>query len=257
MKKLLLSFLVLTFASSLSAKVPDECKVEYKHYDESHVVYSADFAKKYDLPNNEDIVEMPEYLQFLEMRIRTEDGEPRCHLNIVYDNVPDILKVPEKEFHLPRFNSAFSKNFYNLANGFSGRSISEKTIYVGLINKNNTLHFSQSFVYDLYVKENGVFVATSGLNCYSGYLSKDEVLLIEKANPEATYDEVRRDDKPYLSLFYKFDLPTQWIEKLKASLSEIEATRNVEKECTNKINKEKFRKQYKAAKEKQNKNKGN
>ncbi len=91
-----------------------DCTKKERTFDESHMVYSKSFSQKYDLPE-EDIVDMPEYLQAIEFIIRTENDEPRCYLNFSLDDRSDIFLLPNRHTHLPRSNSVLGQKLISRA----------------------------------------------------------------------------------------------------------------------------------------------
>jgi len=251
MKYLILLISIICFPAIASEKniLTDDCSIEYKKYDESHLAYSDKFAKKYKL-SKESIEKMPEFLQFIELVIRSEFGKPACYLNMVIDNKPDIFKIPKEDFHVKRFNSFLNK-YLALRTKQDVYDIASKTMWIEVVNFLEVQHDGirdsiNVFPYDLYIGDYSIKISSRLTQCSLGFFKannrrfkgKEEngVLQIQKSNYEGTSSDIRFGGRAIDSerFYHTFILPEKWYERANMTISEIEQIRKDKKRCKNK-----------------------
>ena len=210
-------------------------------YDEAYVAYSQAFHDKFKLERfdeipKENIQEMPEYLQFIEMVIRSEFGNPRCYLNFAIDNRPDVFKFSNNEFHAKTFESSISRYIaWALSSGQTGYKIAKNSIFSEIISKNNkTRQFV--FVKDFYPQKDFIYVQ-GGISCSlqhyrRGNNEKPSVLQIEKANSEIRFRDIKDNHESRNKFFHTISFPEKWYETVNNRLREVNISQNKYKKCS-------------------------
>lgn len=202
MKLMMVAIIVLGVASSKIAiaseeniEVDSNCEPIYGSYDESHTVYSKDFATLYKLPE-ENIIEMPEYLQYMEFIIRSEYGKPECYLNFSIDANPDVFYFPKEHRIRPRLDSAFKSHIYThlgekylIPSRFQDKKPRPPYVDVGYHAWPHNIHswsstLSATFNSLFYIPNESIFMGVR-VDCWAADLNTIEYLLVERANPES------------------------------------------------------------------------
>ncbi len=183
------------YADDVPIELDENCKPIYGHYDESHTVYSKEFAALYKLPED-NIIEMPEYLQFMEFIIRSEYGEPACYLNFSIDANPDVFYFPKAHTYFPSIISTYDSKIYGHLKGkyliktkqsqLRPRPPAMGVGYYSIPNNLHTWWSSLTPIFNsLFYIPNESILISNKLKCNANDIATLGYLLVEKTNPES------------------------------------------------------------------------